>query len=461
MKRSNLSLVLVPVDRGLHRVLGALLLAYVPAALSAGYIGDANGCKAFDPSPVMNESITWTGACKDGYLDGVGTLSWTVNGQPDGSTSGNFTKGKIDGQGVRLFKSGNRYEGSFQDDQPSGEGKMTYPNGAVYVGSFVAGRRQGHGVVTFPTGQRYEGEFKVGFVGQGTLTYPNGAHVTGRFEGPPFDDAVLTEADGTVFKGAFLGRTVAQSDEKRWQDAFTQQLNAALSSDSHTASRGLVAGLLRVTFNADGSPASFALEGATGSPELDNQVLALAHDTKNLPPFPQPERGAVVIFSDSVKGSPTPGPGAGQTATTYGLKFNGSTGTNIARNQVEGLPVPPDKSYEELSPEEKRSVRSRYANMPAGDEPPYPLDGPAKLYRGATELARRYQVEGELSLVVDINEKGTATGVSVLSNPGQDFVKDVATLLMVQKYKPGICAGQPCRMQYPFGINYLGRTGAH
>jgi len=40
-----------------------------------------SGCGAINPNPVPNESIRWTGKCKNGYLDGWGTLTWYKNGK--------------------------------------------------------------------------------------------------------------------------------------------------------------------------------------------------------------------------------------------------------------------------------------------------------------------------------------------------------------------------------------------
>ena len=39
-------------------------------------------CKVWNPNPEPNESVTWTGPCKDGYANGKGILFWTENGKP-------------------------------------------------------------------------------------------------------------------------------------------------------------------------------------------------------------------------------------------------------------------------------------------------------------------------------------------------------------------------------------------
>lgn len=40
-----------------------------------------SGCAAVNPGPVPNESIRWTGKCKNGRINGFGTLTWYKNGK--------------------------------------------------------------------------------------------------------------------------------------------------------------------------------------------------------------------------------------------------------------------------------------------------------------------------------------------------------------------------------------------
>ena len=44
-------------------------------------IADKNGCKVYNPMPQQEESITWTGDCRNGYAHGNGILDWFVGGQ--------------------------------------------------------------------------------------------------------------------------------------------------------------------------------------------------------------------------------------------------------------------------------------------------------------------------------------------------------------------------------------------
>lgn len=423
-------------------------------AHAGDYLADATGCKVWDPNPMPNETSSWTGACVDGYISGPGRQQWIVAGQPAGSSEGDFVKGKLEGSGVRVLTNGVRYEGQFVGGEINGQGTMTLTDGTVYTGNFVNNRRNGRGVLTLRDGQRYEGDFKNNLPdGEGELTFKNGIRLSGQFKADFPADVVVKQADGTTFNGLFVGP--GKSDTSGWYTAFSTALVAELNKASEHPLRASYFGLVRATFNSDGSVASWATEASTGSESLDNFELAAVRNLKNLPPFPHPDQAAdVVLFNGlnawNTRAAPVERP-------QFAIKEE-RTGTHLGVNAVKNISVPPEKSYEELSAFEKQQVKSRYDKIPDGDEPPYPIGGTKNLITGANQLARRYQPEGQLSLVVEIDEKGNATSVSALQSPDAGFTKDVATLLMVQKYKPAVCSGQPCKMQYPFAINYLGRT---
>jgi hypothetical protein len=74
-------------------------------------------CKVWNPNPEPNESVTWTGPCKDGYANGKGILFWTENGKPDVEYNGEYANGKRNGHGVMIFPDGKRIEGDWVNDQ--------------------------------------------------------------------------------------------------------------------------------------------------------------------------------------------------------------------------------------------------------------------------------------------------------------------------------------------------------
>ena len=82
-----------------------------------GWITASNQpCKVWNPEPQPNESVTWSGPCKDGFASGKGVLLWTENGKPDVKFDGNYKNGKRNGHGVLITPDGQRVEGEWLND---------------------------------------------------------------------------------------------------------------------------------------------------------------------------------------------------------------------------------------------------------------------------------------------------------------------------------------------------------
>jgi len=73
-------------------------------------------CKIWNPAPQPNESVTWSGPCKDGFASGQGVLLWTEDGKPDVKFEGSYANGKRNGHGVMITPDGNRVEGEWLND---------------------------------------------------------------------------------------------------------------------------------------------------------------------------------------------------------------------------------------------------------------------------------------------------------------------------------------------------------
>jgi hypothetical protein len=105
----------------------------------AGWITDVRtGCRVWDASPNPNETITWSGPCKNGIAQGWGTVQWVQNGEPAERDEGEWHDGKLNGRGTAVFPNGNRYEGEWRDGKPNGFGQLVGPNGS-YKGLWVNG----------------------------------------------------------------------------------------------------------------------------------------------------------------------------------------------------------------------------------------------------------------------------------------------------------------------------------
>jgi hypothetical protein len=75
-------------------------------------------CKIWNPEPQPNESVTWSGHCKDGFASGKGTLHWTEDGKADAEFDGEYANGKRNGFGVIITPDGKRVEGDWSNDEP-------------------------------------------------------------------------------------------------------------------------------------------------------------------------------------------------------------------------------------------------------------------------------------------------------------------------------------------------------
>jgi TonB family protein len=112
------------------------------------------------------------------------------------------------------------------------------------------------------------------------------------------------------------------------------------------------------------------------------------------------------------------------------------------------LPVPPGRRWAELSAEQQALVRSWYAELPAGDEPPFPEDGMRRMALAVLEVFQDAGLLGRMSMFVTVEANGRVSGVDVVQ-PHGSAAQRIAAALVAQRYKSGLCKGQPCRMQFP------------
>jgi hypothetical protein len=139
----------------------------------------------------------------------------------------------------------------------------------------------------------------------------------------------------------------------------------------------------------------------------------------------------------------------------YSIKQDDSDiGSNIKRNVVSGSVIPVDKKYNELTPEEQGYVKSQYEGMGPADEPPFPIDGLRPIYKAVAAAQQKLLVKGTLSMFVEVDSQGKPVSVSVYRSPDPKMTQVVGSILMLQSFKPALCNGQPCSMQFPFRITF-------
>lgn len=132
-------------------------------------------------------------------------------------------------------------------------------------------------------------------------------------------------------------------------------------------------------------------------------------------------------------------------------------GSNVRRPIVMESDVPLDKSYAQMTEQQRAVIKARYPLMDEADEPPYPINGMVQIQRGIYEAGRWNDGLGELRLIVQIDSEGKAQSVSTYASPDPKMAKIIAELFMLSKYKPASCAGKPCAMAFPYQLNFVRR----
>ena len=140
----------------------------------------------------------------------------------------------------------------------------------------------------------------------------------------------------------------------------------------------------------------------------------------------------------------------------YSLKEDDAAhmGTRVRNEIARGGIIPFDRRYEELTNAQREYLKSQYESMGANDEPPFPVNGLASIYKVVAKGQQKFLVTGDMSLAVEVNGQGEATSVSIFKSPDAELTKFVASVLMFQKYKPAVCNGSPCTMQFPFRVKF-------
>jgi hypothetical protein len=133
-----------------------------PAPTEMHWIQDKRGCKFANPTPKPNESVTWSGACADGYMQGKGILQFTTDGKPGSRYEGTLTMGRLTGRGALREPDGSTYDGDWVDGKQEGYGVYTAADGSRYEGAWTAGQPDGGGTYTTAKGEVIHGVWENG-----------------------------------------------------------------------------------------------------------------------------------------------------------------------------------------------------------------------------------------------------------------------------------------------------------
>jgi hypothetical protein len=196
-------------------------------------------CSLFSASASPGDTVQWTGACADGYAEGLGTATFTHDGQSQSFTA-NFVHGVI----------------------PDGHVITRWGQGWSYDGETVGGRFQGPGILTTNASDRFDGQWTDGKMsGFGVLLRTNGERYVGDWkDDKPNGKGELRHADGTLVNGDFLNGRL----EKAETQAAKKMSNTAADDTASGVPFGGVSG--KTLTGVDGS--SIALTLIEGGMEL-------------------------------------------------------------------------------------------------------------------------------------------------------------------------------------------------
>ena len=131
-----------------------------------------------------------------------------------------------------------------------------------------------------------------------------------------------------------------------------------------------------------------------------------------------------------------------------------TTGTIIRRDLAWSSKIPLDKTYEQFSPEEKAEFRAFYEGLAPTDEPPFPAAGMRPVFNSIKKGQQIARARGQLNLVVTVGPDGKALEVADLGGVGganaMEMARFAGSVLLMTKFKPAVCGGNPCKSQFPF-----------
>jgi hypothetical protein len=142
--------------------------------------------------------------------------------------------------------------------------------------------------------------------------------------------------------------------------------------------------------------------------------------------------------------------GAQASQPEYGIKFEDPpAGSGIRREAVRGSRVPINRTYRELTPEQRAIVHGWYESIAPGDEPPFPAEGMKPILDAVRKAQAKLLVTGELFLIATVEKTGEVSSVKAVGSPSPEMTQFAAAVVALTKFKPAVCAGQPCKMEFP------------
>src|SRR6185295_17837532 len=112
-------------------------------------------------------SVRWSGSCRDGLVEGTGTLEILFGGKLAGRYEGPVVAGQLQGHGVMVFgDSDSRYEGDWRASTRHGHGVQTWKDGSRYDGGWKDNKASGSGAFIDRNGNNWVGTWLGGCLRQ-------------------------------------------------------------------------------------------------------------------------------------------------------------------------------------------------------------------------------------------------------------------------------------------------------
>lgn len=142
--------------------------------------------------------------------------------------------------------------------------------------------------------------------------------------------------------------------------------------------------------------------------------------------------------------------------TRYSNHATSSTGTILHKGpKIPDIKwnsdIPLNRTYGKLTPGQRAQLHAMYESLAPGDEPPFPEKGLKSIFTAVKLAQRKQQATGELNMAVTVGPDGVPTKAENLAHVSKATMTEVAAqALMSTKYKPALCQGTPCTMQFRF-----------
>jgi hypothetical protein len=165
-----------------------------PDSKTGSWLKDGD-CALFSAGAAPGDSVTWIGACVDGYAQGLGTATFTHAGQSQSFTA-NFVQGVIpDGHVITRWGQGWSYDGETMAGRFNGAGILTTNTADRFEGVWTDGKMNGFGILRRANGERYAGDWKDDRPnGKGELRHADGTLLNGTFVDGKLADAAAAKA---------------------------------------------------------------------------------------------------------------------------------------------------------------------------------------------------------------------------------------------------------------------------